>query len=74
VRDADPFEQHVLPVHVCAMVHLHLHAELFYLAHMLVEEYPQRAVSWFAVGSYYHLIADYESVRRSRARSPDGPD
>ena len=91
VREQDPFEQSVLPVHICAMVHLHLHAalglepqdwhassgaahtwppfrgrhaDLFYLAHMLVEEYPQQAVSWFAVGSYYHLISDYESARR----------
>jgi len=45
-------------------VHLNLHADLFYLAHQLVEDYPQQAVSWFAVGAYYHLIADYESARR----------
>ena len=54
-------------------MHLNLHADLFYLAHQLVEDYPQQAVSWFAVGAYYHLIADYESARRyfSKATSLD---
>ena len=70
VREQDPFEQSVLPVHICAMVHLNLHADLFYLAHQLVEDYPQQAVSWFAVGSYYHLIADYESARRYFSKAP----
>ena len=46
------------------MTRLNQHSELFYLAHQLVEEYPQHAVSWFAVGCYYHMIADFENARR----------
>mgnify|MGYP006142727001 CR=1 FL=1 len=39
-------------VHICAMVKLDLHSELFALAHGLVEEYPAAAVSWYAVDCY----------------------
>ena len=46
------------------MTRLNLPSELFYLAHQLVEEYPQQAVSWFAVGCYYHVVADFENARR----------
>ncbi|KAL1529343.1 hypothetical protein AB1Y20_000297 [Prymnesium parvum] len=60
----DPFHQQVLPVHICSMTRLNLHSELFYLAHQLEEEYPQLAVSWFAVGCYYLMIADFENARR----------
>jgi len=54
----------VLPVHICSMTRLKLHSELFSLAHQLVEEYPQQAVSWFGVGCYYHMVGDFESARR----------
>ena len=57
VLKKDPFQKHVLPVHVCSMMRLDLHSELFYLAHQLVEEYPSAAVSWYAVGCYYHMIS-----------------
>jgi tetratricopeptide (TPR) repeat protein len=33
-------------------------------AHQLVEEYPAAAVSWYAVGCYYHMISDFENARR----------
>lgn len=64
VLSKDPFQQHVLPVHVCSMVRLDLRSELFSLAHQLVEEYPSTAVSWYVVGCYYHLIGDFENARR----------
>jgi len=64
VLKKDPFQKHVLPVHVCSMMRLDLHSELFYLAHQLVEEYPSAAVSWYAVGCYYHMICDFENARR----------
>ena len=60
----DPFQHPVLPVHICSMSRLNLHTELFALAHQLVEDYPHEAVSWFAVGCYYHLVQDFESARR----------
>lgn len=30
----------------------------------LVEEHPERAVSWFAVGCYYMACQQYEAARR----------
>lgn len=69
VLEKDPFQKHVLPVHVCSMMRLDLHAELFYLAHQLVEEYPAAAVSWYAVGCYYHMIGDFENARRYFSKS-----
>jgi len=29
---------------------------LFYLAHRLVDLYPEMALAWFAVGCYYYTI------------------
>ena len=103
----DPFQKRVLPVHVCSMMRLDMHADLFFLAHQvrsptrsvatdtrpnlkknprsqtspppppppwtptpqLVEEYPTSAVSWYAVGCYYHMIADFENARRYFSKS-----
>ena len=45
---------------VCAMVRLSYHAELFYLAHQLVEEYPQQVKR--AISAQY-------SARNSSARN-----
>eukprot|EP00325_Prymnesiales_sp_UTEX-LB-985_P008131 CAMPEP_0174710430 /NCGR_PEP_ID=MMETSP1094-20130205/12069_1 /TAXON_ID=156173 /ORGANISM="Chrysochromulina brevifilum, Strain UTEX LB 985" /LENGTH=330 /DNA_ID=CAMNT_0015909239 /DNA_START=12 /DNA_END=1004 /DNA_ORIENTATION=+ len=69
ILSKDPFQQHVLPVHVCSMVKLDLHSELFALAHQLVEEYPSASISWYAVGCYYHMIGDFENARRYFSKS-----
>ncbi|KAJ8310101.1 hypothetical protein KUTeg_011966, partial [Tegillarca granosa] len=37
---------------------------LFYLAHKLVDLYPNKPVSWFAVGCYYLLIGNTNPARR----------
>jgi hypothetical protein len=29
---------------------------LFYMAHKLVDSYPEKPIAWFAVGCYYHLV------------------
>lgn len=31
---------------------------LFYLAHKLVDLYPEMALAWFAVGCYYYTIGN----------------
>ena len=36
--------------HISALVELRRKSELFYCAHKLVEAYPDRGLSWFAVG------------------------
>ena len=37
---------------------------LFFKAHQLVDSYPEKPVSWFAVGCYYYLIGNNENARR----------
>lgn len=37
---------------------------LFYMAHKLVDLYPDEAISWYAVGCYYDLINKTEQGRR----------
>ena len=48
--------------------------ELFMVAHELTEEYPDRAVSWFAVACYYYCVRRFDAARRyfSKATSLDG--
>lgn len=45
------------------MVELDLKTELYYRAHQLVDAYPDRAVTWFAVACYYYLLGKYETAR-----------
>lgn len=33
---------------------------LFYLAHKLVDLYPDMALAWFAVGCYYYSLGNYD--------------
>lgn len=39
-------------------------SQLFYAAHQLVEAGPKKAVSWFAVGCYYHLLSKNDLAQR----------
>lgn len=41
-----------------------LFQELFYVAHKLVDRYPEKAISWYAVGCYYDLIGKSDPARR----------
>ncbi|XP_064615248.1 cell division cycle protein 16 homolog [Liolophura sinensis] len=73
VLDKDPYNSQCLPLHVAVLVELGKSNILFYLAHKLVDIYPNKAVSWFAVGCYYYLIGKYQPARRylSKATSLD---
>ncbi|QDZ24464.1 anaphase-promoting complex subunit [Chloropicon primus] len=53
-----------LPVHVACAVALGRKNDLFLLGHKLVEEMPERAVAWFAVGAYYYCIKAWDSAER----------
>ena len=64
ILQRDPHNLTCLAVYLCALHELHQKNELFYQAHKLVDEHPQAAVSWFAVGCYYHLTGNYDSSRR----------
>uniref|UniRef100_W5M4B4 Cell division cycle 16 homolog (S. cerevisiae) n=1 Tax=Lepisosteus oculatus TaxID=7918 RepID=W5M4B4_LEPOC len=52
----DPFHANCLPLHIGTLVELSKSNELFYLAHRLVDLYPNGTVSWFAVGCYYLMV------------------
>ena len=45
-------------------VELKMKSQLFYAAHQLVEAGPKKAVSWFAVGCYYHLLSKNDLAQR----------
>jgi anaphase-promoting complex subunit 6 len=38
-------------------------ADLFVLAHKLVDLYPEKTVAWFAVGCYYFSVGKHEMAR-----------
>ena len=49
----DPYDDRALHVYIASMVELELKTELFYLGHELVNSFPKKAMSWYAVGCYY---------------------
>ena len=64
VLQQDPFHSACLPLHISCLVELKKCNDLFYLGHKLVDNYPNQAVSWYAVACYYYLISKFESARR----------
>lgn len=64
ILERDPHNLTCLPVYLCTLHELQQKNELFYQAHKLVDNHPQSAVAWFAVGCYYHLTGNYDSARR----------
>ena len=74
ILERDPFQLKALPVYLAVTVELRKKNELYMRAHELVEEYPTRAVSWFAVGCYYYCVRRFDAARRffSKATALDG--
>ncbi|GBG90196.1 hypothetical protein CBR_g50377, partial [Chara braunii] len=72
--ERDPYHIQCMPVHLAAALELRRKNELFLRAHKLVQEYPHKAISWFAVGCYYYCIRQYDSARRyfCKATTLDG--
>ncbi|GLG97739.1 Cell division cycle protein 16, partial [Gryllus bimaculatus] len=64
VLKKDPYHSSCLPVHIGCLVELKKANKLFYLAHRLVDLYPEMAISWFAVGCYYYVIGKSDPARR----------
>ncbi|XP_063235320.1 cell division cycle protein 16 homolog [Bacillus rossius redtenbacheri] len=69
VLKKDPYHSECLPVHIGCLVELKKSIKLFYLAHKLVDHYPEMAVSWFAVGCYYYVIGKSDPARRYLAKA-----
>ncbi|BAT89487.1 anaphase-promoting complex subunit 6 [Vigna umbellata] len=72
--ERDLFHLKCTLVHLAAAVELGHSNELYLMACNLVKDYPQMALSWFAVGCYYYCIKKYDQSRRyfSKATSLDG--
>ncbi|KAK7257149.1 hypothetical protein RIF29_30915 [Crotalaria pallida] len=62
--EKDPFHIKCTLVHLAAAMELGDSNELYLMACNLVKDYPQKALSWFAVGCYYYCIEKYEQSRR----------
>ncbi|CAN6558286.1 hypothetical protein ACFX2I_007791 [Malus domestica] len=72
--EKDPFHLKSTLVHLAAAMELGHSNELYLMACNLVKDYPQKALSWFAVGCYYYCIKKYVESHRyfSKATSLDG--
>lgn len=64
ILDRDPHHKKTLFVQIGCLMELKDSNSLFYMAHKLVDFYPDEAISWYAVGSYYDLINKTEQGRR----------
>ncbi|KAL1299754.1 anaphase-promoting complex subunit 6 isoform X1 [Arachis ipaensis] len=71
--EKDPFHLKSTLVHLAAAMELGHSNELYLMAFNLVKDYPQKALSWYAVGCYYYCIKKYDVSRRyfSKATSLD---
>ncbi|KAI4387990.1 hypothetical protein MLD38_000369 [Melastoma candidum] len=72
--EKDPFHAKSTLVHLSAATELGHSNELYVMACNLVKDYPQKALSWFAVGCYYYCVKKFEQSRRyfSKATTLDG--
>ncbi|ORY35353.1 hypothetical protein BCR39DRAFT_508962 [Naematelia encephala] len=60
-----PGHDTALPLHLACMHHIHrLRSSLFMLAHDLVEQDPQSAMTWYAVGLWYFSGKRWGDARR----------
>ncbi|EDW14634.1 cell division cycle protein 16 homolog [Drosophila mojavensis] len=69
----DPFHNNALTIQIACLVENGDFNKLFYVAHKLVDRYPDKAISWYAVGCYYDMIGKSDPARRylSKATSLD---
>ncbi|XP_011211698.1 cell division cycle protein 16 homolog [Bactrocera dorsalis] len=61
---ADPYHNAGLTLQIGCLVEFGDYNKLFYVAHKLVDRYPDKAISWYAVGCYYDLIGKSDPARR----------
>lgn len=64
ILQSDPYHKKTLFVKIGCLMEMNDSNALFYMAHKLVDLYPEEAVSWYAVGCYYDLINKTEQARR----------
>lgn len=64
ILQLDPYHKKTLFVKIGCLMEMNDSNALFYMAHKLVDLYPEEAISWYAVGCYYDLINKTEQARR----------
>ncbi|OUM64943.1 hypothetical protein PIROE2DRAFT_30202, partial [Piromyces sp. E2] len=69
ILDSDKFNLDCILLHIVCLFELQKKNELFYLAHQLVEYYPEHEISWYSVGCYYLLINQSSEARRYFSKS-----
>ncbi|KAK4053503.1 anaphase-promoting complex subunit Cut9 [Microbotryomycetes sp. JL201] len=70
IMDKHPSHKSTLPVHLACMQSLpHLRSKLFLLAHELVDNDPDDAIAWYAVGLWYYSGHRWEESRRFFGKS-----
>ncbi|XP_058988222.1 cell division cycle protein 16 homolog [Musca domestica] len=69
----DPYHDGARTVQIGCLAEFGDYNKLFYVAHKLVDRYPDKAISWYAVGCYYDMIGKSDPARRylSKATSLD---
>uniref|UniRef100_A0A1Q3FUG5 Putative anaphase-promoting complex apc cdc16 subunit n=1 Tax=Culex tarsalis TaxID=7177 RepID=A0A1Q3FUG5_CULTA len=60
----DPYHKRSLTVQIGCLMEMKDFNRLFYVAHKLVDFYPDDAIAWYAVGCYYDLIGKSDPARR----------
>lgn len=60
----DIYHTKCLTIKIECLVELKETTSLFYLAHRLIDLYPDEAIAWYAVGCYYDLIGKSDQARR----------
>lgn len=61
----DPYDTRGQFVYIASMVQLQLKPELFYLGHELVNSFPKKPMSWYAVGCYYWCCNKYDLAQKN---------
>lgn len=65
----DPYDERALYVYIASMVELELKTELFYLGHELVNSFPKKSMSWYAVGCYYWSCKKLDLAQRHLSKA-----
>ena len=69
ILDRDPFNEATLVLHVNCLYELKSTSALFRLAHQLADNYPERSVTWYAIGCYYLMAQKTSLARRYLAKA-----
>jgi len=69
VVKSDPLHEKCLPILISCLYELNKKNNLYNLAHELVNMYPTKCISWYAIATYYLLISNNEMARKYFTKS-----